>query len=192
MVLPSLINSDSASPLCANFFPGGSQLNALKTWRGFDARRLYQREEVVPRRGALFPRAGVSMSAMSSKWPKVIPPAFRTFDLEIDTELERVKRASRVIALTAREYELLLLLALNRGHVVTRSEILAHFYRDDPDASGQSNLVDVYIRFLRQKLDDGFWPRLILTRRGQGYLLRAGMGAQASRERTPRVPKRGG
>jgi len=68
---------------------------------------------------------------------------------------------------------LLLLLALRHGRVVTRREVTAHFYSDDPGAAGLSNIVDVYVRFLRKKIDEGFWPRLILTRRGRGYLLRA-------------------
>jgi DNA-binding response OmpR family regulator len=98
----------------------------------------------------------------------------KIYDLEIDSAFQRVKRGGRIIPLTPREYELLLLLATHRGQVVRRDEVLEHFYADDPDAAGRSNLVDVYIRFLRKKIDQGFWPRLILTRRRQGYLLRGG------------------
>src|SRR2546423_15463080 len=82
-------------------------------------------------------------SAMTSKWPRSAPGALRTFDLEIDPEQEQVKRAGRIITLSRREYELLLLLMLHRGRIVTRNKILTHFYNDDPDAAGQSNLVEV-------------------------------------------------
>ena len=113
------------------------------------------------------------MFAMRSKSVKALRRLIKLYDLEIDTEFEQVKRSGRTIKLTQREYDLLLLLVANRGQIVTRRQVLAHFYDDDPEAAGQSNLVDVYVRFLRRKLDEGFWPRLILTRRGQGYLLRA-------------------
>ena len=76
--------------------------------------------------------------------------------------------------LTPREFELLNLLASNRGRVLSRAEILSHFYSDDPDGAGDSNIVNVYIRFLRKKIDEGYWPRLLLTRRRQGYMMRGG------------------
>jgi len=113
------------------------------------------------------------MFIMKSKSAKALRRMIKLYDLEIDTELQTVKRAGRPIHLTAREFELLLLLVSSRGQIVTRRQVLAHFYEDDPEAVGVSNLVDVYIRFLRRKIDEGFWPRLILTRRGQGYVLRA-------------------
>src|SRR5437879_1496660 len=106
-----------------------------------------------------------------SKPPRGI---LRIYDLEIDTDFQIVRRAKQDIRLTPREYELLLLLASRRGEVVSRREAIAHFYADDPDGAGASNIVDVYIRFLRRKIDHGFWPRLILTRRRQGYLMRGG------------------
>lgn len=114
------------------------------------------------------------MLVMRRKPSKPVRGILKVYDLEIDTEFERVERAGRPIALTPREYALLLLLASHRGQVVSRSQVLRHFYADDPAGTAQSNLVDVYIRFLRKKIDDGFWPRLILTRRRQGYMMRAG------------------
>jgi DNA-binding response OmpR family regulator len=95
----------------------------------------------------------------------------RAHDLEIDTNSRRVRRGGQSIELTPREFDLLLLLAQCQGRVVSRSTILEALYdgpRDNP-----SNIVDVYIRYLRVKIDEGFDPPLILTRRGQGYLLRA-------------------
>jgi DNA-binding response OmpR family regulator len=94
----------------------------------------------------------------------------RVHDLEIDTGARTARRGGRHIHLTRREYEILELLAMHRGRVVTRSMIWEHLY-DDHDAN-TSNVVDVYIRYLRKKIDGLASPPLILTRRRQGYLLR--------------------
>ncbi len=101
---------------------------------------------------------------------QVKDPVIRVFDLEIDTAARSVKRAGQSIHLTPREYGLLEFLAFHRGRVVTRSMIWEHLY-DEHDES-TSNVVDVYIRYLRNKIDKGFDPPLILTRWGEGYQLR--------------------
>jgi DNA-binding response OmpR family regulator len=97
-------------------------------------------------------------------------PLMHVHDLEIDTSARTARRGGRHIHLTRREYEILELLALHRGKVVTRSMIWEHLY-DDQDAN-TSNVIDVYIRYLRKKIDGHTSPPLILTRRRQGYLLR--------------------
>jgi DNA-binding response OmpR family regulator len=97
-------------------------------------------------------------------------PVLRCFDLEIDTAARKVKRSGQTIHLTPREYALLEFLAFHRGKVVTRSMIWEHLY-DEYDEN-TSNVVDVYIRYLRNKIDKGFDPPLILTRWGEGYMLR--------------------
>jgi DNA-binding response OmpR family regulator len=94
----------------------------------------------------------------------------RIHDLEIDTSSRSVKRAGRPIHLTPREFAILQFLASHCGKVVSRSLILKYLY-DDLDAN-TSNIVNVYIRYLRSKIDRGHEPPLILTRRGHGYLLR--------------------
>jgi DNA-binding response OmpR family regulator len=96
-------------------------------------------------------------------------PVIRVADLEMDTAARLVRRAGRQIELTGREYALLELLALRAGEVVTRTDIWEHIY--DFDSSAQSNVVDVYIGYLRRKLEASGLPRLIHTRRGQGYML---------------------
>jgi DNA-binding response OmpR family regulator len=96
-------------------------------------------------------------------------PLLRVEDLEIDATMRAVKRGGQYIALTPREFDLLLLLARNEGTVVTRTTILNHLYPDRGD--NHSNVVDVYIRYLRAKIDTGFRPKLITTRWGEGYLL---------------------
>ena len=76
----------------------------------------------------------------------------------------------QAIHLTPRGTPLLQFLAFNRGKVVTRSMIWDHLY--DEHDENTSNVVDVYIRYLRTKIDKGFEPALILTRWGEGYMLR--------------------
>jgi DNA-binding response OmpR family regulator len=97
-------------------------------------------------------------------------PVLRIHDLEIDTAARSVKRSGNSIALTPREYALLEFLAFHRGKVATRSMIWEHLY-DEQDES-TSNVVDVYIRYLRNKIDKGYDPPLILTRWGEGYMMR--------------------
>ena len=98
----------------------------------------------------------------------------RICDLEIDTVSRLVKRAGKPIYLTPREYSLLHFLARRRGSVVTHSQIHAGLYQD-LDENG-SNVIAVYIRYLRAKIDKGFELPLILTRWGQGYLVRGEAG----------------
>jgi DNA-binding response OmpR family regulator len=109
--------------------------------------------------------------ALVRRGHQVKDPVLRVFDLEIDTAARTVKRASHAIHLTPREYGLLEFLAFHRGRVVTRTMIWEHLY-DEHDES-TSNVVDVYIRYLRNKIDKGYDPSLILTRWGEGYMLRA-------------------
>jgi DNA-binding response OmpR family regulator len=92
-------------------------------------------------------------------------------DLEIDTASKLVRRAGQTIALSAREFALLHFLAMRHGRVVSRAEIAGHIY-DQHDEAG-SNVVDVYIGYLRNKIDRPFEPKLIHTRRGHGYVLSA-------------------
>ncbi|HEV3261212.1 MAG TPA: response regulator transcription factor [Gemmataceae bacterium] len=110
------------------------------------------------------------LRALVRRGYQVKDPLLRIYDLEIDTAAHTVKRAGQAIHLTPREYALLQFLAYHRGQVVSRSMIWEHLY--DEDDENQSNVVDVYIRYLRNKIDKGFDPPLILTRWGEGYLLR--------------------
>jgi DNA-binding response OmpR family regulator len=110
------------------------------------------------------------LRALIRREHNVKDPVLRIHDLEIDTAARTVKRAGHTIALTPREYSLLEFLAFHRGKVATRTMIWEHLY-DEQDES-TSNVVDVYIRYLRNKIDKGFDPPLILTRWGEGYLLR--------------------
>ena len=92
-------------------------------------------------------------------------------DLEIDTVAKSVRRAGGVVALTAKEYALLEYLAHREGQVVSRTDIWEQLYgHDDPTTS---NVVDVYIGYLRNKIDRDHPVKLIHTRRGLGYVLTA-------------------
>jgi len=97
-------------------------------------------------------------------------PFIRVHDLTIDTAARSVSRGSKKISLTPREYALLEFLAFHAGTVVTRTMIWEHLY-DEYDEN-TSNVVDVYIRYLRNKIDKGFENALIMTKWGEGYMLR--------------------
>jgi DNA-binding response OmpR family regulator len=90
-------------------------------------------------------------------------------DLEIDTAARRVRRGGAPVELSAREYAVLEYLAARRGQVVSRAEIWDHVY--DFASEPSSNVVDVYVGYLRRKIDDGHDVKLIHTKRGRGYLL---------------------
>jgi two-component system copper resistance phosphate regulon response regulator CusR len=92
-------------------------------------------------------------------------------DLEIDTARKTARRGENEIELTAREFALLEYLAHRQNQVVTRAEIWEHLYDEHDEIS--SNVVDVYIGYLRSKIDKDFPTRLIHTRRGLGYILSA-------------------
>jgi two-component system, OmpR family, response regulator MprA len=96
-------------------------------------------------------------------------PLLQVGDLSLDPISRSVKRGPRLVALTAREYQLLLLLLERHGTVVSRELILRRVWNDDRAIS--SNVIEVYVRYLRQKLEEGGERRLIHTIRGQGYCL---------------------
>ncbi len=94
-------------------------------------------------------------------------------DLQLETANGLVRRGTRLIGLTERESSLLLLLFKQRGKVVSREQILREVWNDEQGMS--SNVVEVYIRYLRQKLEEGGDTRLIHTIRGRGYCLNHGV-----------------
>jgi DNA-binding response OmpR family regulator len=110
------------------------------------------------------------LRALVRRGHHVKDPVLRVHDLEIDTAARTVKRAGKEVHLTPREFALLQFLAFHQGQVVTRSMIWEHLY--DEEDENTSNVVDVYIRYLRNKIDKDAELPLILTRRGEGYLLR--------------------
>ena len=91
-------------------------------------------------------------------------------DLTLDIKSHQVSRASTPISLSAREFAILEYMMLNRGTVLSREKIESHIWNFD--YAGGSNVIDVYIRYLRKKIDDPFSSRLIHTVRGSGYVMR--------------------
>jgi len=96
-------------------------------------------------------------------------PEIRVGDLEVDTVNRTAQWEGEPLELTAREYGLLEVLALQPGRTVTRTEIAERLY--DFASEAESNVIDVYVARLRKKLEEGGRPRLIHTRRGLGYVL---------------------
>jgi len=97
----------------------------------------------------------------------------RVSDLAVNTDTREVRRGERSIELTTREYELLEFMARNARRVLPRDLILARVWEHTPDVD--TNVVDVYIGYLRRKVDAPDEPRLIQTVRGAGFALREGV-----------------
>ena len=91
-------------------------------------------------------------------------------DLRLDTGAKSVTRAGETIDLSAKEFALLEILMMNVDVVLSRETIEEHLW--DYEYEGASNMVDVYIRYLRKKIDEGHERKLIQTVRGQGYVMR--------------------
>ena len=101
---------------------------------------------------------------------RVVGP-LQVADLVLDPQAHRVNRAGREILLSSQEFRLLELLMRHAGQVLTRDRILEHVWGYDADPG--SNVVDVYVHYLRRKIDRGFDPALVHTVRSVGYVLRA-------------------
>lgn len=97
------------------------------------------------------------------------PEIIQLADLVVNTSSHTITRAGRPISLTAKEYSLLEFFILRAGKLVRRDEIAEHVWDENFDPF--SNVIDVYVRRLRKKIDEGFSPPLIHTRRGEGYIL---------------------
>ncbi len=119
----------------------------------FDLKELFARLRAILRRPPVEPET-----------------TLRVADLELDPARREVRRSGTRIDLTTKELALLEYLLRKKGIVVTRAMILDHVW--NMDYHGESNLVEVYINYLRRKVDQDFEPKLIHTIRGAGYVLR--------------------
>jgi two-component system copper resistance phosphate regulon response regulator CusR len=115
----------------------------------------------------------IRIKALLRRGPVARLSALRVADLEVDQLTQQVRRAGRRIDLTPKEYALLEYLAANPGRVISRTMIIEHVW--DQSFEGLTNIVDVYVRHLRSKVDDPFPTKLIRTIRGVGY----GLGESA-------------
>jgi DNA-binding response OmpR family regulator len=111
----------------------------------------------------------VRVKSLLRRGPVTRSTVLRVGDLEIDRLSQQVRRAGKRIELTAKEYALLEYLATNPGRVFSRTMIIEHVW--DQSFEGLTNIVDVYVRHLRSKVDDPFPTKLIRTVRGVGYSL---------------------
>ncbi|HEX9080854.1 MAG TPA: winged helix-turn-helix domain-containing protein, partial [Holophagaceae bacterium] len=96
----------------------------------------------------------------------------RVADLELDPQSREVHRGGQRIDLTAKEFAILEYLLRRKGLVLTKAMIMDQVWASDADYAGGSNLVEVYINFLRKKVDQGHECKLIQTIRGAGYVLK--------------------
>jgi DNA-binding response OmpR family regulator len=111
----------------------------------------------------------VRVKALLRRGPVDRSIVLRVGDLEIDRLSQSVKRGGKKIELTAKEYSLLEYLASHPGRVFSRTMIIEHVW--DQSFQGLTNIVDVYVRHLRSKVDDEFPVKLLRTVRGVGYSL---------------------
>ncbi|MGH7980738.1 MAG: response regulator [Limisphaerales bacterium] len=111
----------------------------------------------------------VRVKALLRRGPVDRSSVLRVGDLEIDRLSQSVKRDGKKIELTAKEYSLLEYLASHPGRVFSRTMIIEHVW--DQSFQGLTNIVDVYVRHLRSKVDDAFAVKLLRTVRGVGYSL---------------------
>ena len=109
----------------------------------------------------------VRVKALLRRGPVARESVLRVGDLELDRLTQQVRRAGRKVELTAKEYALLEYLMANAGRVLSRTMIVEHVW--DQSFDGATNIVDVYVRHLRGKVDDPFGRKLIRTVRGVGY-----------------------
>ncbi len=119
-----------------------------------------------------FPELLARVRALLRRPPLQSGTILRVGDLELDTARREVRRAGRLIDLSPREFTLLEYLLRHPGRVLTRTQIAEHIWNFD--TYNESNVVDVYIGYLRRKVDRGFARPLIQTIRGVGYRLSPG------------------
>ncbi len=103
--------------------------------------------------------------------PSEVPKScYKIGDLEVHLDTQQVLRAGKEIQLSGKEFSLLRYMVQNEGIVLSRERLEEHLW--GYDYTGGSNIIDVYIRYLRKKIDDGFDHKVIHTVRGTGYVLK--------------------
>jgi len=114
----------------------------------------------------------VRVKALLRRGPVNRSSTLRIGDLELDRLTQQVRRGGRRVELTAKEYSLLEYLMQNEDRVLSRNMIIEHVW--DQSFDGVTNIVDVYVKHLRSKVDDGNPLKMIRTVRGTGYTIRPG------------------
>lgn len=110
------------------------------------------------------------VKVMTRRKPEIQENVYRCGDLTVNYNTHEVTRDGKEISLSPKEFSVLLYLVRNKNIIVTREQIESNVWKMQSEAS--SNLVDVYIRYLRRKIDEDFEEKMICTIRGTGYVLR--------------------
>lgn len=167
--------------------PGISGLEVLKTLRTQEKRTpvllLTARDSIEDRVAGLdlgaddylvkpfaFDELLARIRVMIRRSSNLVSNVMTLANLTVDFDSETVTRGRTPIALTAKEFSILEYMLRNVGIVLSRDKISQHIWNYDYE--GSSNVVDVYIRYLRKKIDDDYEPKLIHTVRGSGYVVR--------------------
>ena len=116
-----------------------------------------------------FTELSARVRALLRRGPRISETVLRVADLELDRVQRKVERGGKRIELTSKEFALLEYLMRNAGRRITRAMIVEHVWNLSFDTT--TNIVDVYINYLRKKVDEAFSPHLIHTVRGVGYEL---------------------
>lgn len=110
------------------------------------------------------------IKVMTRRKPEIQENVYRCGDLTVDYNTHEVTRNGISITLSPKEFAVLLYLVRNKNIIVTREQIESNIWK--LQSGGSSNLVDVYIRYLRRKIDEDFEEKMICTIRGTGYMLK--------------------
>lgn len=159
-VLKNVRQSKTTLPILILTASGGTQEKVKHFEAGADdyLTKPFAFAELLVRVKALLRRNSVARTSM-----------LKVGDLELDRLTQGVKRAGKRIELTSKEYGLLEYLMSNAGRVLSRTMIIEHVW--DQSFEGLTNIVDVYVRHLRQKVDDPYEQKLLKTVRGVGYCI---------------------
>ena len=160
-ILSTIRKKDIATPviLLTARDATGDKITGLDTGADDYLTKPFDFDELLARVRSLVRRKSTTKEAL-----------IRIDDLEINTASHEVKRGGRAITLSSREYSMLEYMAYKKNTVLSRSDILEHVYSEEVDLD--SNIVDVYINYLRKKIDAGAERKLIHTVRGAGYILK--------------------
>jgi len=160
-ILSTIRKKDIATPviLLTARDATGDKITGLDTGADDYLTKPFDFDELLARVRSLVRRKSATKEAL-----------IRIDDLEINTASHEVTRGGKAITLSSREYSMLEYMAYNKNTVLSRSQILEHVYSEEVDLD--SNIVDVYINYLRKKIDAGAERKLIHTVRGAGYILR--------------------
>ena len=135
-------------------------------------------DDYMPKPFSFAELAARSRAVLRRARPPAADPVLRVGDLELNRLERRASRAGRSIDLTPKELSLLEYLMQNEGQCVSRTMIMENVWKMHSETI--TNVVDVYVNYLRKKIDEGLTPKLIHTVRGSGYELRLGAKAEES------------